>query len=53
MLKWYIDGSFVIHNDMKSYTGINLNTGKDTIYGGSLKHKINSESLTRAEFISV
>ena len=53
VLKWYIDGSFAIHNDMKSHTGINLTMGKGTIYGGSLKHKLNSKISTEAELISV
>ena len=53
VLKWYIDGSFTIHNDMESHTGINLTMGKGTIYGGSLKHKLNSKSSTKAELISV
>ena len=53
VLKWYIDGSFAIHNDMKSHTGINLTMGKGTVYGGSLKHKLNSKSSTEAELISV
>ena len=49
VLKWYIDGSFAIHNAMKSHTGINLTMGKGKIYGGSLKHKLNSKSSTEAE----
>ena len=53
VIKWYIDGSFAIHNDMKSQTRINLTMGKGTIYGGSLKHKLNSKSSTKAELISV
>ena len=53
VLKWYIDWSFAIHNDMKSHTGINLTMGKGTIYGGSLKHKLNSKSSTEAELISI
>ena len=38
---------------MKSHTGINLTMGKGTIYGGSLKHKLNSKSSTKAKLISV
>ena len=38
---------------MKSHTGINLTMGKGTVYGGSLKHKLNSKSLTKVELISV
>jgi len=53
VLKWYIDGSFAIHNDIKSHTGINLTMGKGTIYGGSLKHELNSKSSTEAGLISV
>ena len=41
VLKWCIDGFFAIHNDMKSYTGVNLTMGKGTIYGGPLKHRPN------------
>ena len=52
VLKWYIKGSFAIHNDMKSYTGINLNMRKGPIYGGSLKHKLNLKSSIEAELIS-
>ena len=53
VLKWYIEGFFAIHNDMKSYTGINLTMGKGTIYGGSLRHKFNSKNSTEAELIRV
>ena len=52
VLKWYIDGSFAIYNDMKSRTGINLTMGKSIIYGSSLKHKHNSKS-SEAELTSV
>ena len=38
---------------MKSYTGINLTMGKGTIYGGSLKYKLNSKSSTEVELVSV
>ena len=53
MLEQYIDGSFAIHNNMKSHTGINPTMGNGTIYGGSLKHKLHSKSLTEAELVSV
>ena len=38
---------------MKSHTVINYTMDKGTIYGGSLKHKLNSKSLMEAELISV
>ena len=53
ILKWYIDWSFAINNDKKSHTGINLTMDKGTIYGGSLKHKLNSKSSTEVELINV
>ena len=53
VLKWYIDGSFAIHNNMKFHIGINLTMGKSTIYGGSLKHKLNLKSSMEVELISV
>ena len=53
VLKWYIDGSFAIHNNMKSHTEITLTMDKGTIYGGSLNHKLNLKISTEAELISV
>lgn len=53
VLKGYINGSFAIHNDMKSHIGINLTMGKRTTYGGSIKHKLNTKSLTVAKPFNV
>ena len=38
---------------MKSHTGIKCPMGKGTIYGGSLKYKLNLKSSTEAELISI
>ena len=53
VLKWYINGSFTIYNNMTFYTRINLTLVKGTLYCGSLKHKLNLKSTTEAELISI
>lgn len=52
-LKWYVDASFAVHDDMKSHTGAMLSLGKGCVYASSTKHKINANSSTHAELVSV
>ena len=53
VLKWYIDGSFAVHNNMKSHTGINLTIDKGIIHDRSLRHKLNIKNLTESKIVSV
>jgi hypothetical protein len=53
ILKWYIDGSYAVHEDMKSHTGGMLTLGNGSVYAPSTKQKINSKSSTEAELIAV
>lgn len=50
---WHIDGSFAVHHDMKSHTGIFMSTGKGALYASSRKQKINTKSSTEAEVVAV
>ena len=53
ILKWWVDGSFAVHPDMKSHTGGCLSLGKGTIYGTSTRQKLNTRSSTETELIAV
>src|SRR5210317_2281983 len=51
LLKWHIDASYAVHNDLRSHTGRNFTMGKGTIYGKSSKQKLNVKSSTEAELV--
>ena len=53
MMKWFIDGSFAVHNDMKGHTGGCMTLGKGMIYNKSTKQKINTTSSTESELVAV
>ena len=42
VLQQYIVGSFAIHSKIEVYTSVNLTIDKHIIYGGFLKHKLNT-----------
>ena len=53
MLKWWIDGSFAVHNDMRGHTGVTMSMGAGMIYSTSTKQKLNTRSSTEAELVAV
>ena len=53
VLKWYIDASYSVHNDMKGHTGGAMTMGKGAIYNRSTKQKINTKSSTETEIVGV
>ena len=52
-VRWYIDGSFTVHNDMRGHTGISMTMGKGSVYSSSRKQKLNSKSSSETEVIGV
>ena len=50
---WWIDASFAVHENMRSRTGMHMSLGKGTVYGASVKQKINTASSTEAELVGV
>ena len=50
-LKWYVDPSYAVHNDMKGHTGAMLTMGNGCIIGKSIKQKMNAKSSTEVELI--
>ena len=53
LVKWWVDASFAVHDDMKSHTGGAMSLGKGVIYGTSTRQKINTKSSTEAELVGV
>jgi Reverse transcriptase (RNA-dependent DNA polymerase)/Zinc knuckle len=53
IMKWWVDGSYAIHPDMKSHTGGVLSFGKGAVYSTSTRQKLNTKSSTEAELVAV
>jgi hypothetical protein len=53
IVKWWIDASFAVHPDMKSYMGGTLSLGKGSVYSASTHQKLNTKSLTEVGLVGV
>ena len=46
IVKWWVDGSYAVHPDMRSQTGGTMSLGKGAIISTYIKQKMNTKSLT-------
>jgi hypothetical protein len=53
IVKWWVDGSYATHPDMRGHTGAGLSLGRGFPIASSTKHKLNTRSSTEAELVSV
>ena len=53
IVRWWIDASYAVHEDMKGHTGATLSLGKGGIYCGSWKQKLVARSSTESELVGV
>jgi len=53
VIKWWIDGSYGVHPNMKIHTGATISLGKGSIYSSSTMQKFNTKSSTEAELVGV
>jgi hypothetical protein len=53
VVKWWVDGSYAVHPDMRSHTGAIMSLGKGSIYSTSIRQKLNTKSSTEAELVGV
>ena len=53
LMRWHIDVSFAVHNDMRGHTGGGLTLGKGESFNSSHKKKINEKSSAEIEIIGV
>jgi len=49
VIEWWMNASFVVHDDMKNRTGMYTSLSAGTIHAASKKQKINTSSSTHAE----
>jgi hypothetical protein len=52
-IRWWVDASYAVHDDMKSHTGGTMSMGKGSIYSTSSKQKLVTRSSTEAEIVGV
>ena len=53
VIKWWADGSFAVHGDMRSHTGGAMSMGRGVVYGTSTRQKLTTRSSTEAELVAV
>jgi hypothetical protein len=53
IIKWWVDGSFGVHPDMRSHTGAVMSLGGGAAYGKSTIQRLNTRSSTEAELVAV
>jgi hypothetical protein len=53
ILKWWVDGSFGVHPNMRGHTGGGLSMGRGFQITTSTKQKLNTRSSTEAELLGV
>jgi hypothetical protein len=53
IIKWHVDASFAVHDDFKSHTGGVMTLGAGAIQNVSTKQKVNTNSSTEAELVSL
>ena len=52
VVKWWADGAFAVHPDMKSHSGVVMSLGMGAIYNSSRKQKLNTTSSTESELVA-
>ena len=53
ILKWWVDGSFAVHPNMRGHTGGGLSMGRGFPIVSSTKQKLNTISSTETEIVGV
>eukprot|EP00957_Ditylum_brightwellii_P111673 8517832-Ditylum_brightwellii.AAC.1 len=51
VIRWWVDASFAVHQDMKGHTGAVMSLGGGAAYAASVKQKINTRSSTESELV--
>lgn len=53
ILKWWVDGSFAVHPNMRGHTGAGLTMGQGFLISSSTKQKLKTTSSTESELVGV
>ena len=52
-VRWWIDASYAVHPNMRGHTGATMSMGNGSIYSGSWKQKMVTQSSTESEVVGV
>lgn len=52
-LKWWVDGAYGVHYDLKGHTGVTMSMSKGSIISSSTRQKLNTRSSTKTELAAV
>ena len=52
VIKWWVDASYAVHDNMRSHTGATMTLGGGALYSKSSKQKLNTKSSTEAELVA-
>ena len=53
LVKWWVDGLFAVHHDMKSHTGATMSLGKGSVHLTPVQQRLNTKSSTEAKLVGV
>ena len=53
ILKWYVDGLYGVHPNMRGHSGGGLTMGRGFPVKSSKKHKLNTRNSTKSEVVGV
>ena len=52
-IQWWIDASYAVHPDMRGHTGATMSMGNGSVFSGSWKQKLVTQSSTESEVVGV
>ena len=52
LIKWWVDGSYGVHDNMRSHTGVIMSMGKGVMYYTSHKQELNIKISTEMELVA-
>ena len=52
VIKWWVDASYAVHDNMRSHTGATMTLGTGSLYSKSSKQKLNTKSSTVAKLVA-
>ena len=50
--KWWVDGSYSVHPNIRGYTGSIMSLGSESVYSSFTKQKLNTKSSTETELVA-
>eukprot|EP00957_Ditylum_brightwellii_P114072 8697448-Ditylum_brightwellii.AAC.1 len=51
--KWWVDGTYAVHQNLRGHTGITLSVGKGSLLSWSMNQYLNTKSSTKTELVGM